>query len=397
MTFCTRCGKQIEAGQVCGCSSEKKNMLFCTRCGKQIKDGQVCGCSSNAEATKTAAGAAPSINRNGASRFLESLKDRIGIGDPERNATDCYERGQRIVPDNIKPNEGEIPVRQYNIAVLRNLLKFERAEGRMQITNKRLIFRAPGRSIGGRTTLQHEYAVDEIAGIEAIRNYWFSILHFLGGLIFLSLTILTGFFVTATASNYGSYTLAFVVGILLWGFGLALFFMIRKKFLSKLLAMGVSLGSICAICHAYRLYGFFKADLLGGTTEALWMFYFAEPFRVLIMPFQLSMPIFTNFILSLHNPVTILVFLTFFITLFVWFLFFMRPNLVIKIKNKMGIGQGPIDISRGKKIFFHQIGGTPFSEVMPTDESEKAIREMGAIISDIQKLGDFGVNKWIEK
>jgi len=122
-----------------------------------------------------------------------SMKNRMGIGDPARNATDVYERGQKIVPDGLKSNEGEIPVKQYNIAVLRNLFKLERAEGRMQITNKRVIFRAPGRSIGGRTTLQHEFAINEIAGIEAVKNFKFSIQYLLGAIliIFLSFFIIT--------------------------------------------------------------------------------------------------------------------------------------------------------------------------------------------------------------
>jgi hypothetical protein len=38
--------------------------------------------------------------------------------------------------------------------------------------------------------------------------------------------------------------------------------------------------------------------------------------------------------------------------------------------------------------------GLGFTEVIPTEHSEKAIRELGAIINDIQKLGDLGLEKW---
>ena len=38
--------------------------------------------------------------------------------------------------------------------------------------------------------------------------------------------------------------------------------------------------------------------------------------------------------------------------------------------------------------------GLGFSEVIPTDESETVIRELSALINDIQKLGDFGIDKW---
>jgi len=131
--------------------------------------------------------------------FFISMKNRMGIGEPAKNATDVYERGRKIVSDSIKPEDGEIPVKQYNIAVLRNLFKFERAEGRMQITNKRMIFRAAGGAVGGRTTLQHEFAVDEIAGVEAVRNYKFSLQYLLGAILIICLSF---FLITRCSSAF---------------------------------------------------------------------------------------------------------------------------------------------------------------------------------------------------
>ena len=73
----------------------------------------------------------------------------------------------QIVPDNLTLNEGrEVPIRQYDVAELRSRLKLERAEGRLQVTNKRLLFRATGRSVRGKTTLQHEFALDDMKGFE---------------------------------------------------------------------------------------------------------------------------------------------------------------------------------------------------------------------------------------
>lgn len=159
-------------------------MTRCTRCGKQIEAGHICECS--AEAASTAVNGAPTINRGETWGFLESMKNRMGFNDSQRNTVDRYERGQQIVPDSIKPNEGEVPVRQYAIAVLRNLLRFERAEGRLQVTNKRVIFRAAGTSLRGRTTLHQEYAIDEIAGIEARNNYKFNFLYLIFALLIIS-------------------------------------------------------------------------------------------------------------------------------------------------------------------------------------------------------------------
>lgn len=35
-----------------------------------------------------------------------------------------------------------------------------------------------------------------------------------------------------------------------------------------------------------------------------------------------------------------------------------------------------------------------FNEILPENDAEKCIREISAMISDIQKLGDFGIEKW---
>jgi len=304
-------------------------MKFCAKCGSPRVDGQVCPCSARTEP----------IEKPG---ILTRIKNGIGIGDVERNLTDCYERDHLIVPDSIKATEGEIPVKQYDIAILRTILKFERAEGRIQVTNKRLIFRAPGRSIGGRTTLQHEYAIDEIAGIEAKRNYWFSWLHFFGGIILLAI----GWFIGQALIGWtfeASPDLAFILCLLFTAAAMVTFFTIPKEFFLKLILLGVCASS---------------------------------------MPILIDSPI--------HPRILMLIFgLTGLVILFGWFLYFMRPNLKICVKNKTGISPGPVNVRRG---FADDRSG--FYEVMPTVQSEAAIREVGAIIGDIQKLGDYGVQRW---
>jgi len=442
-------------------------------------------------------------------RFVISMKNRMGIGSPERNATDTYERGMKIVPACISANENEIPVKQYNIAVLRNLLKFERAEGRMQVTNKRVIFRAAGRSVGGRTTLQHEFAIDEVAGIEARNNFKFSFMYLIFAILILSLASLIlyqsppvsfrivppeisfteGFSPpriesynsqavrvykilnpkhirmvyaneqmaisrTRTAVEnvpkteekvknaneaeekafgdvtrgglqktrrvrtgtdwwgdpvYGNQTyrdtspagfkevqdildkaiaereraeaeleaakveleaaqkneaeatrkrentvmvwriLMTLFGLILGFVGLASFFMLKKKFGLKLFILNFSILGF-ALSLAASGFGFF------------------------------------NFLLFLTNIILIICI----------FLFCFRPNLIVSIKNKGGV-EAAVDIRRDTIFTKRKEKGTGFAEIIPTDEAERAIREIGAMINDIQKLGDLGVEKWIKK
>ena len=373
----------------------------------------------------------------------------MGIGEPERNATDCYERNLQIVPDCISPNENEIPVKQYNIAILRNLLRFERAEGRVQVTNKRVVFRAAGRSIGGRTTLQQEFAIDELAGIEAQRNFRFGFIYLLFGLIVVGIIMslfsgifssINGYFV---AMNYeanqqkvqslrekqqaendkafdkywddrekielryaddedrlqeelqkleeeyqsstearntkyqediskqqkkGTNGTSVFVGILryLFGFaGLASFFLLRKKFLLKLLFLGVSYAAFLSYKTTFDI-----DDLLYRGAGGL----------------------FSN----IFSGFNLFVIITIIIIIFGLALYSLKPNLVLLIKTKGGIdGAAPIKILSGRSFWaWRQNSGVGFSEVFPTDESERAIREINALINDIQKLGDHGVQKW---
>ena len=300
--------------------------------------------------------------------FIVLMKNRMGVGEPERNATDCFERGQRIVPDSIKNNEDEIPVKQYNIAILQTILLFKRAEARMQVTNKRLIFRAAGRSIGGRTTLQHEYAINEIAGIEARREYKFRFLYFIGGILLLLLTSYIGVFLT----SFGYGGLSIVLYLLFFTSAMIAFFTIPKEFALKLALLGVSLGSFNAVIGGFLpslytdlLIGMYNPGFAGGG-------HFAALITVII------------FVLYL---------LTIIVTFFCMFFHFMRPNLVISIKNKVGIGEGPVDI----RCRTTKSEGTGFYEVIPTEETDGAIREIGAMIGDIQLLGDLGLEKWMKK
>lgn len=318
---------------------------FCTRCGKPLQEGEICSCSANSTPM-------PKIDTTSAKGFLESMKNRMGIGDPELNKDDAFEKGKQIIPDCVRSNESEIPVKQYTVATLRNRIfgiPFVKAIGRIQVTNKRVIFRAPGRSLVGRTTLQQEFAVDEIAGIEARREYVFAFwaLIFgmavmeLGGMVMLMLLqAMTGL------RGAGAIILSLLFGIA----GCIPFFTLKKKWLLKLLCLGGSFMSLAAIGN-----GFFY----------------------------------------------VLAFISLAFAIFALVIYTFRPNLVLLVKTKGA--SDAIDIRRYKKpgIFARLFGNrnekdnhTGFTEILPLDDTERCIREIDAMINDIQKLGDFGIEKW---
>ncbi len=314
-------------------------MKYCTQCGRPLAEGERCPCG----------GANNSLNIDSAKGYVESLKNRIGIGDPELNKGDAFEKKKKIVPDCVRASEGEIPVKQYNVATLQNRIlgiAYTKATGRIQVTNKRVIFRAPGRCWAGRTTLQHEFAIDELAGLEARREYVFNLFDLIIGFF---VTIIGGSIITALISAMfssggtdGQNVGAFIITLLFGVAGCVPFFMLKKKWLLKLLCLGGSFMPMLASGGFLSFLGFISA----------------------------------------------------LIAIFTLLIYAIKPNLVLAIKTKSA--SAGIDIKRKKTNIFgiEKEENTGYTEVIPEDDAERCIREIDAIINDIQKLGDFGIEKW---
>jgi uncharacterized membrane protein len=438
--------------------------------------------------------------------FFKSMKNRMGIGSPERNATDTYERGMKIVPDCIRANENEIPVKQYNIAILRNLFKFERAEGRMQITNKRVILRAAGRSVGGRTTLQHEYAINEIAGIEARNNFKFSLVYLIFALLIVNLTSsaingrmpafpnifsllptseesILDYFIEDNSDTrilrimspshvrnaYANERAAILLkeqgpaehaealealnraitaeeradrdvqegGIMRtrrvttgtdwWGNPTFRNESFRDRSEEGLRAAQEQLDTAAAArkeaeenekllkekldtaaqnaenaikrrefaVKSWIVLMTIAGILLGiGGLIPFFMLYKKFALKLFILNFSIFgwTLAFTASGFGFFNIFKVISIITMIVCIF---LFCFRPNLIINIKNKNGANSS-VDIRRDTIFTKNKERGTGFAEIIPTEETEGAIREIGAMIGDIQKSGDSCLEKWIK-
>ncbi len=333
---------------------------FCTRCGRPLEEGQICPCSAPAPTpTPTPRPVEVNINPESVKGFFEEMQNRMGIGDPELNKGDAYETGKQIVPECVKANESEIPVKQYKIATLRNRvlgIPYTKAIGRLQVTNKRVIFRAPGKCLAGRTTLQHEFAIDEISGIESRREYVFNGWDLLIGILAVALGgLVSTSLIMEIVSNSGGLFVPAFFAILIAAAGCVPFFMIKKRWLSKLLCLGASFYPMLAMTVIISrrsaffsgFFGFLSLVILG----------------------------FTLFTMSLNA---------------------IKPNLVLVIKTKSA--SEAIDIRRKRVgpfgVVLDKEDHTGYMEILPEENAEESIREIWALINDIQKLGDFGIEKW---
>jgi len=325
-------------------------MSYCRYCGKPLNENEICECQKNKKKELK------DLSFNEISPIINKIKDKIITSISNGNLS-FYERGKQIVPDCIQPDQGEIPIKQYNIARLRSVLKGMNAEGRLQITNKRLIFRATGASLLGKTVLQHEFDISELAGIEIRKDHRISILNFI---VFIFIWfIISG--ITKDVFNVlanVSYTIAFLCVIGLAVATILLQFTLKGMYLIKYLLLSIACGGMMVV----------------GTERLAY---------VLLVP--------ANALYGLLDVALIaMMILNLLVISFV-------PNLVICIKTKGG--SAPIEIRRRELHFFTKMADqqyTGFSDVMPWEDTYTAINEIGAIINDINTIGDDAIEKWKE-
>ena len=111
---------------------------YCVKCGRKLADGAICSCRIRREVSGGAGGTQSGV----------SFRNILKVNDPDFDrGEDYYERGKQIVPELVSPCENEIPIKQYHLVNIRSRLQGLWAEGRLMVTNKRILFR--GRSLGG--------------------------------------------------------------------------------------------------------------------------------------------------------------------------------------------------------------------------------------------------------
>lgn len=139
--FCPKCGVELH--------QEKNNQIpqSSMDCKNVIQDDEDSFCNLEREHSQKRKNknkeskAVPKHHFNSSksvSRFVSSFQRRSGFSD------DPYEYNIPIVPECVQPIENEVVVKQYNIAKLRSRLKFMKADGRLMVTNRRVLFRAAG-------------------------------------------------------------------------------------------------------------------------------------------------------------------------------------------------------------------------------------------------------------
>ncbi len=327
-------------------------MGYCRYCGRKLEEGEICTCRQQNRETQEEDYFSNMLNN--VNRVYQSARQ----GDSSGNRS--YERGKQIVGGCIAPMEGEIPVRQYNIAILRTIFPHKRAEGRLQVTNKRVIFRASGRCHNGDICSEKEFMLDKISGIEIEKskraNGWFLLL---GILILWGCVLLGSLLGSAMTGSYmDPRKVTAVIGVLIACAGVVAVIFLRKwdwvKEIAFALPGGMLLRYATVLRTAHRYwYG-------GAASGTVWR------------------------ILACAMLVAALVFLI---------LFSVKDDLRIHVKADDTLDAITVrrTMHRRRSLRNVYVG---FSEVLPWTDTEAAIRELGALINDVKQYGNAGVDKW---
>lgn len=323
--------------------------MFCTKCGRTLNEGEVCSCQVNNN---------PMVNNDGDSINVDftAIKDNaskvyklLGFGSEQANA---FEKGKQIVPDCICSNEGEIPIKQYDFARLRSLFSLSFAEGKLQITNKRVIIRAAGIAPTGKTTYHQEFKIDEIAGFEIRKGQRFSFAHLL---IFL------------------------IVGAFCAGIGYAV--------ASALYSVRAIVAILSLVLGVASIAGYFIFDLYLNKNKSHKKFYILKHSILSIVVGFLAAASTISIGAFVLVPVGILYL---FNSLFLIF----APSLTAIIKTNGGSSALELKRKEIQLLQFKSEENSGFMQVMPWKDTDMVIKEIGTIVDDLQTMGDVAIDKW---
>jgi hypothetical protein len=273
----------------------------------------------------------------------------------------------QLLRNYLTPAEGESSVRSYHITSLKSRLLSLETEGYLTITNKRVVFYASGSSYGGRSILQSEVPIEDVSGINCYKGTYFSFLAFFAAILaaYIAATILVsiiGFLIIQSDISFDNYE---AVLVMIWLLAIAAligsFFIPRDNIYRSVLA-GISAMLFVALGGLGMVTGML-AMIMRGSEES------------------------TNIALLIAVGVVI-----YSIVCFFWYA--RRETMSLAIGSKGG-GSTPIAISGISSFSLYNTAALKALSAEPAGDSETMIKELGAIVLDIQALGDHGIQKWM--
>lgn len=359
----------------CGAEPKNPTLKFCTKCGASLETSgtsetlpewkKYISSESSTPSAKASFKSPESYHHSPEpvhtervskeeSSFLDVAKD-MASSFTAKSKKKKYYIPSNISPEIIKPTENEIPVKQYVFSKLKFPLTKYSAESIIQVTNKRIIYNLIGASIVGSERTHTEFPIDDVSSVSVEKSSRFSLIMFLGYL-------LTTIFSFALASGLSIITTQYY------------------QYVALSLAI---IGVVCVF--------------ILSKTRHNYIYHFASTLLMNICSIKSK---------TFGNGEIVTKVISFLLACFaLWFLIndlvaylkgTVRPTIGVVITSKGGAAETINDKRESK--FSVSIGAIKnLCNSMPTEETDVMIAELGAMVSDIQKLGDYGIEKWKEK
>ena len=292
---------------------------FCTQCGRRLEEGEICECQKKVVPPEE--------------------PQRESQGEDSKDKSSFFEYDKNIVPDLVEAAENEIPVKQYNVCNANKFWGFLKQNGKLQITNQRVLFRMSGRTWLGKGIKQMEFDIHEVAGISLSEGRKLSF-----ATVLLNLCI--GSILTIIGNRIGR----------------------GSTFLALLLAL--LFAAISAFCAVEKYYK--AAWIIGAIAHGIAV--------VKVVEVAYGMEVFTAAIAGIIGLATFLVFL------YACFMDALKKSMSIEILTKNASG-APIRVFT--RSIFQQ-----FVELIPGPDADLAVKEVGALIRDVQSMEESRLKKW---
>jgi hypothetical protein len=285
----------------------------------------------------------------------------------------------RLLEENLTPAEGESEVKSYHCTSFKSALIRMKAEGYLVVTNKRVVFHAAGNSFAGKSILQSEVPIEEVSGINIYKGSYISFKHLLGALLFSAFFggLVNGIF----------YTILYYVGRS----------MNQSLDAYKSLQANVQ-GAMWILAIGFLLASFFFArkNILRSAFVATSSSFFGEVGGLTLFSSLATSYLATGSISSSKAWILALSAVVGIYTAVCIFWYSRRPTMSLTVGSKAG-SYTPIAISGISGFGIVNTSASKALSAEPAEDAETLLKELGALVMDIQILGDIGVNRWRTK
>lgn len=292
---------------------------------------------------------------------------------PARPSAGEYSRKKDLLKSNITPADGEVSVRTYYCTYYKSRLLAMEASGYIGVTNKRVIFQALGSSNAGSSVIQSEVPIADVSGISSYKGTYFSIGHllmalfasFLAAALTTSIVTVLGTIIGLVSQSFSALTAVgwlLAIGALIFSLGLP------RETIWKTVLAGISAVAFSVAGGGSLISGFSRSILSLGRSQSSGSVGAA------------LLAAFLAFCVGIYVLACI-----------IWYA--RRPTFSLAINSKGG-SSTPINITGASVLGLFDVSAAKALSAEPTGDSERMLEELGAVILDIQMLGDMGMEKW---